>query len=115
MEAEEPPSLPGGSQPQPQLTEQRSEARDDEAGQSARVERANAHVFEAAEPDCASLRVVRGEHRQLGADREASEVLRLAANVHEARRNEAARDDLRAPEGRLQTRLQQRRLALDVQ
>src|SRR5688572_18290886 len=93
----------------------RLEAGDYESRLGARIEGADSDVLEDAEPNGPSLRVIRRQHGQFRAHREATEVLGLAADVDEPGRNQTARDDLGAPEGRLETRLQQRSLALDVQ
>lgn len=92
-----------------------SDARDHQAGQPTGVEGADAHVLETGEPDRPVFRVVRGKHGEFRAHREAAEVFRLGADIHEAHRYEAARDDLCTPEDGLEARLEEGRLALDVQ
>ena len=88
---------------------------DGQASKTTGVERADTQVLKATESDGACLRVICGDHGQLGADGDAPEVLRLAADVDRSHGNQTADDDLSTPEGSHQTGLQQVALRLDVQ
>ena len=90
-------------------------ARDDKTHQTSRVVCANTKVFEHAEADRALFRVVSRQNGQLGADRNATEHLGLAADVDNASRNEARDDELGVPASRHHAGLPEGRLRLDVE
>jgi len=80
-----------------------------------RVIRTDSELFKHAEAYQPVFRIIRRQHRQLGADRNAPEEFRLAAHIHNAFRHDTCNDELGTPQRRHEASLQQDCLCLDVE